>query len=318
MRCWAHAPAASSRASASRLCRTRRNVDSHGTAPVTPSPSKVAWSASAAHSAIATKDRAPASTAHTARARITAIGCRTPRRALGSGNAASNGRMPVPSRPSARAAASNWPIAGSIGDDGAAGMAPRKRSGRCRNRHDHFPGRARAVTAPHRRVANPPDYNQLRLCRPPVWPTAVAARELVRGSRPLGQLEPLANILDPPRGSLAACLESVASTGARVGGIIRWPVCRVNLEFIQRSGQVTPASGTLATIQQPQAGPPDCRPPRPASSAYRRVLPAASGRSVAAGVGTGPQSGLGGDSSPSTPDSPRLTLTPSMAGSMAV
>lgn len=59
-----------------------------------PSPVKVAWSASAAHPVIATNDRAPASTAHTAKARITAIGWRTPRRAPGSGNAASNSKMP--------------------------------------------------------------------------------------------------------------------------------------------------------------------------------------------------------------------------------
>jgi hypothetical protein len=72
VRCWAQAPAASSRASASRFCKVRRNVDSLGTTPVTPSASKVAWSASAAHSAMAVNDRASARTAHTARPRITA------------------------------------------------------------------------------------------------------------------------------------------------------------------------------------------------------------------------------------------------------
>ena len=47
MRCWAQPPAAASRASASRACKVRRNVDSDGTTPVTPSASLVAWSASA-------------------------------------------------------------------------------------------------------------------------------------------------------------------------------------------------------------------------------------------------------------------------------
>ena len=72
VRCWAQLPAASSRASASRCCKVRRNVDSQGTAPVTPSASRVPWSVSAAHSAIAVNDRAPASTAHTARLKMTA------------------------------------------------------------------------------------------------------------------------------------------------------------------------------------------------------------------------------------------------------
>jgi len=56
-------PVRSSKASASRRCRVRRNVDSEGTAPVTPSTRRVCSSASAAHSAIAVNDRAPATTA---------------------------------------------------------------------------------------------------------------------------------------------------------------------------------------------------------------------------------------------------------------
>jgi hypothetical protein len=47
-------------------------TDTDGTAPVTPSLARVSSSASAAHSAIAVNDRAPASTAHTARAKTTA------------------------------------------------------------------------------------------------------------------------------------------------------------------------------------------------------------------------------------------------------
>jgi hypothetical protein len=55
------APAASSRASASRFCRVRRNMDSHSTTPRIASASKVAWSVSAPHSAIAVNEgRRPA------------------------------------------------------------------------------------------------------------------------------------------------------------------------------------------------------------------------------------------------------------------
>jgi hypothetical protein len=46
-------------------------VDSDGTTPVISSASLVAGSASAAHSAIAVNERAPASTAHSARPKIT-------------------------------------------------------------------------------------------------------------------------------------------------------------------------------------------------------------------------------------------------------
>jgi enamine deaminase RidA (YjgF/YER057c/UK114 family) len=63
VRRWTQLPTASSRPSASRACRVRRNVDSKGIRPVTPSASLMAWSALAAHSAIAVNDRAPASTA---------------------------------------------------------------------------------------------------------------------------------------------------------------------------------------------------------------------------------------------------------------
>jgi hypothetical protein len=119
-------PAALSRASASRLCRVRRKADSDGTVPVAPSASRVAWSASAAHSAIAVNDRAPARTAHSARPRVTASRCRTPRRALGSGTAASAGSSRPRSGSRDCTAAGNWPIAGSIRDDDAAGMAPQQ------------------------------------------------------------------------------------------------------------------------------------------------------------------------------------------------
>ena len=61
-----HSPRLSSSAWASSDCSTRRNVDSHGTVSQIPSLASVARSASAAHSAIATNERAPASTAHNA------------------------------------------------------------------------------------------------------------------------------------------------------------------------------------------------------------------------------------------------------------
>ena len=72
VRCAAQLPASSSKASASRRCKVRRNVDSEGTTPAAPSTRSVSGSASAAHSAIAVNERAPASTAHTARPRIAA------------------------------------------------------------------------------------------------------------------------------------------------------------------------------------------------------------------------------------------------------
>jgi hypothetical protein len=48
VRCCAQAPAAPSSPSAPRSCTACRNAEPHGTAPVTPSVSQVAWSASPA------------------------------------------------------------------------------------------------------------------------------------------------------------------------------------------------------------------------------------------------------------------------------
>jgi hypothetical protein len=87
--CCAQAPARSSKVSASRRCRVRRNVDSEGTAPLTPSTWSVCPSASAAHPAMAVNDRAPATTAHNARPKIPASRWRTPRRCRGSATLAS-------------------------------------------------------------------------------------------------------------------------------------------------------------------------------------------------------------------------------------
>ena len=100
-------------------------VDSHGTAPAAPSSARVTSSASAAHSAIAVNERAPASTAHTARPRIVTSRWRTPRRARGSATPASTDTTVARSPPTPSTAARRWQIAGSIGDDDAAGMVPR-------------------------------------------------------------------------------------------------------------------------------------------------------------------------------------------------
>ena len=146
--CCAQAPARSSKASASRRCKVRRNVDSEGTTPVTPSTCRVCPSASAAHSAMAVNDRAPATTAHSARPKIPASWWRTPRRCRGSATLASIPGNPGCSPVASAASSARWPRAGSIGDDGGAGMAPRERSGWRENRHDHPKGRARTLTRP--------------------------------------------------------------------------------------------------------------------------------------------------------------------------
>jgi hypothetical protein len=122
--CCAQVPARSSRASASRRCRVLRNVDSDGTAPVTPSTRRVCWSASAAHSAIEVNERAPATTEHNARPKITVSRWRTPRRCRGSAILASIASNPGCSAATSPASSTRWPTAGSISDDGGAGMAP--------------------------------------------------------------------------------------------------------------------------------------------------------------------------------------------------
>ena len=62
----------------------RRKVDSLGASPVTPSFANSAGVAAAAHSAMATNERAPAMTAQAAIARIPGSLCRTPRGLRGS------------------------------------------------------------------------------------------------------------------------------------------------------------------------------------------------------------------------------------------
>jgi hypothetical protein len=124
--CCAQLPARSSKASASGRCNVRRNAGSEGTTPVTPSRRRVCSSASAAHPAIAVNERAPGyhrtqcqaqdhrqPVAHTpAMPRISHLGQhpQQPRLLFGG----------IP------ASSTRWPIAGSISDDGGAGMAPRE------------------------------------------------------------------------------------------------------------------------------------------------------------------------------------------------
>jgi hypothetical protein len=88
------APMAPASASASRRTRVRRMVASAGTAKWSgasrqaPSAARIGWDASATYSAIAAIDRAPASTAAAAMARMAPKGWRRPRVARGSGTAA--------------------------------------------------------------------------------------------------------------------------------------------------------------------------------------------------------------------------------------
>lgn len=74
-----------SKPSALTLFKVRRIVDSQGFSPETPSLAKTAGVVSAAHSAMATKERAPAITAQAATAKMLDSRCLRPRAFLGSG-----------------------------------------------------------------------------------------------------------------------------------------------------------------------------------------------------------------------------------------
>jgi hypothetical protein len=103
LRAHLHRPARSSNTSTSSRCKVRRKVDSDGTAPAAPSLARVSASASAAHSAIAVNEPAPASTAQTASPKIAASRWRTPRRCRGSATLPSTASTPggCPAAPSA-------------------------------------------------------------------------------------------------------------------------------------------------------------------------------------------------------------------------
>jgi hypothetical protein len=103
-----HAPTTASNASPFRRPSTRRIVVSSGACQVpasgsrrTPRAARTGCGASAAHSPMAVRERAPASTAAAARARILTSACRRPLRPRGSGTVASrydpgNRAFPIP------------------------------------------------------------------------------------------------------------------------------------------------------------------------------------------------------------------------------
>src|SRR5664280_119790 len=114
----AQAPRMKSRPLPSSLLMVRRKVDSLGTSPVTPNFANPAGVAAAAHSPIATNERAPAMTAHAAIARIPGSACRTPRGLRGSGtvfSAASNAAGAFGM--SGNSSSSNWSTTVYVGDD---------------------------------------------------------------------------------------------------------------------------------------------------------------------------------------------------------
>ena len=114
----AHAPTTTSRPFASILLMVRRIVDSDGTSPITPSLAIAAGVAAAAHSAMATKDRAPVITAQTAIDRITGSPCRRPRGFRGSGTCASEASSAAGAfGMSGNSSSSNWSTTVYVSDD---------------------------------------------------------------------------------------------------------------------------------------------------------------------------------------------------------
>jgi hypothetical protein len=108
--------------------RVRRMVVSVGTAqwPLSgsrraPSAARTGWGASAAHSAIAVIDRAPAKTAAAASPRMATSGWRRPARALGSVMVASEASKCGPSASWSEPTSQSGASPEGIGDDGSAG-----------------------------------------------------------------------------------------------------------------------------------------------------------------------------------------------------
>ena len=128
-----HAPTAATSASPPTRARVRRSVASPGgcRVPVSgsrraPSATKTGWGASAAHSLIAVRDRAPASTAAAATASMLTSACRRPLRSRGSGTTARRSSRPGHSPSPSGAASQSWVRTGGIGDDGSAGTVFRR------------------------------------------------------------------------------------------------------------------------------------------------------------------------------------------------
>jgi hypothetical protein len=123
-----HAPSARSSAAGSTAVSTRQIVTRSGTVRPSPRLARSRGGASAAHSAIAAYDRAPASTAHTAMASTGTSRYRRPRGSLGSGTCPrASSRPPGAVTATAgprRLSAASWPPASTVGEDDMAGMAP--------------------------------------------------------------------------------------------------------------------------------------------------------------------------------------------------
>src|ERR1022692_92015 len=121
-----HMPRARSRAAGSTAVSTRQIVTRSGTAPGRPSPALSSGPASAAHSAIAANDRAPARVAQTATARTGTRSYRTPRGSRGSGTCASASSSPPGTAPAGppQESPSRWPAASTVSEDDTAGTAP--------------------------------------------------------------------------------------------------------------------------------------------------------------------------------------------------
>jgi hypothetical protein len=126
-----HAPIARSNRSPSTRASTRRMVASPGTwqrwmsgSRRTPSAARIGPGASAAHSAIAVTDRAPASTAAALTASTLARVWRRPRRSRGSGSIASRSSRPGQSPTASGAWAGS--VAAGMGDDRSAGTGVRR------------------------------------------------------------------------------------------------------------------------------------------------------------------------------------------------
>jgi hypothetical protein len=103
---------------------------------------------------------------HYAKPTMTTSRWRTPRRRRGSATLASTPSNPGCPPAASPASTTRWPTAGSVRDDGGAGMVPRKRYGWRENRHDHLKGRARTLTRPSPACRHLPGHHKTTLPTP--------------------------------------------------------------------------------------------------------------------------------------------------------
>ena len=108
----AHSPASASKASASRCCKVRRNVDSDGTGPAHPQPGQGLLIGVGGPLGDRGERARPASTAHAASAKMTTSRCRIPRRWWGSVTLASSASSPGGSSQAPSARSASWPKTG--------------------------------------------------------------------------------------------------------------------------------------------------------------------------------------------------------------